>query len=132
MFIIYRELVFGHVSYSGTHRERYILLATLRFARLGRCYCSYSILIKCKIKDCSCIKESLGGGILPVSWYTGMCHGFWVPFQQFWYRDGVSFKKVFTKKHQQMYKLGSFCDEIGCFLRQIGISMGRNFLRKKV
>ena len=83
-----------------------------------------------------------GGRGLPVSWYTGTCHGLEVPFQQFWYRDGVSFQKsesaqffrlgVFLKfspkKHPKMYKLGSFCDEIGCFLRQIGISMGRNFL----
>ena len=39
------------------------------------------------------ISDLCPGGILPVSWYTGMCHGFWVPFQQFWYRDGGVFPK---------------------------------------
>ena len=62
-------------------------------------------------------------------------HGLGVPFQQFCYRDGVSFQ---TSKSAVFFRLGVFLEvftqksTIGCFLRQIGISMGRNFLRKKV
>ena len=36
--------------------------------------------------------QTLGGGILPKTWCTGMLKGFEVHFHQFWYTNGVLLK----------------------------------------
>ena len=78
-------------------------------------------------KWCACrifyLCPYISGGGLPVTWYTGMCHGLEVPFQQFWYREWIRpifqiwcIFEVFTPKTTNWAhfatKLSAFCDKL--------------------